>query len=254
MIKDLFPVKLALRPAKAFSEMAEGGTGWAWPLGIYAASTLSSALLLANIPPEFMAKLSSDLPLPSGGTFASYLAAGLPGGLGFAAVVCALLSAFAAFMAGGRLVFRFLLLAAGVAAYCAFFIFRMNQRAAGWPGWAAAFAALLFIAWAAHRKPSAWLELAQAALAICLFSLASDALTAVGVMAGSARLCVAAEYLFSFLSLAWLVKAARAITGLSAPRVFSALLPALIGALAFAFSLLALGVISPKVFLTLMLM
>jgi hypothetical protein len=254
MIKDLFPLKLALKPSAAFAGLAEGRTGWAWPLGIYAAATLSSALLLANLPPEFMARLASDLPMPAGGGFASYLAAGLPGGLGFAALFCALLAVFSAFIGRGRLVFRFLLLCACAAAYGAFFAVRMNLRAGGWPGWAAAAAALLFAAWAARRAPGTWLKLVQAALAVCLFSLASDAVTAIGVLADSTRLCVGAEYFFSLLSLVWLVKAAGAVTGLSAPRAFAALLPALLAAFAFAFSLLALGAISPKVFMALMLM
>jgi hypothetical protein len=254
MIKDSFPFRLTFRPAELFADMAAGRTGWGWPCAIYAAATLSSALLMADLPADFMARLASDLPVPAGGTFASYMAAGLPGGIGFAAVFCALLSVFAAFLQRGRLVGRFLLLAAGVGAYAVFFVARMNMHASGWPGWAAAAAALAFTAWGAYRSPSAWLKLLQAALATCLFSLASDLATAAGAAADSVQFCVGAEYFFSFLSLIWLVKAARAVTGLSAPRTLVALLPALIGALAMAFSLLALGVIGPKVFLALMLM
>jgi hypothetical protein len=254
MIKNFFPVKLTLRPADTFAETAAGRTGWAWPLGLYAASTLSSALLLANIPADFMARLSSDLPIPAGGTFTSYLGAGLPGGLAFAAVLCALLSACASFLRGGRLFLRFLALCGATAAYEAFFIVRMNMRLYSGAGWAAAAAALVFCAWAVYREPGTWAKLAQAALAVCLFALASDLVTGLGVLVDSTRVCVAAEYFFSFLSLVWLVKAARAIADISAPRAFAALLPALAGALAFVFSLLALGVISQKVFLTLMLM
>ena len=56
MLKDIFPVKLIFRPTDTFTEIARGRTGWAWPLGIYAAAAIASAALLAAAPPEFLAK------------------------------------------------------------------------------------------------------------------------------------------------------------------------------------------------------
>ena len=66
MLKDIFPVKFIIRPSAAFAEIAEGKAGWAWPLAVYAASIISSALLLSAVPAEFMARASSDLPTPGG--------------------------------------------------------------------------------------------------------------------------------------------------------------------------------------------
>jgi hypothetical protein len=254
MIKDSFPVKLLLKPSETFTAIAEGKTGWAWPLALFAASAVSSALLLALVPADFMAAASSDLPAPSGLGFFSYLAAGLPGGLGFAFFFCALLSDFSSLLKTGRLMLRAPLPLAGVAAYALFFIVRLNAHAGGAAGWAVAGGTLCFSVWAALWYRKTWLGLMQAFFAVSLFTILSDLAGGAAALAGSTGAYKVSEYFFAFISVAWLLKAACAMTGLSGARAFSALLPAMLGAAAFAFSLLTLGVIKPEVFQLLLLM
>ena len=254
MIKDSFPFKLLLKPAETFSAIAKGETGWAWPLAIFAASVLSSALLLSLAPAEFMAAASTDLPAPAGLGFTVYLATGLPGGLGFAFFFCALLSDFSSLLKSGRLMLRAPLPLAGVGVYAVFFIARMNARAGGAAGWAVAAAALIFSIWAALWYRKTWLGLMKAFFAVSIFTILADLAGGAAALAGSTGAYKVSEYLFAILSLAWLLKAACAVTGLSGARAFSALLPAMLGAAAFAFSLLTLGVIKPEVFQLLLLM
>ena len=254
MIKDSFPFKLLLKPAETFSAIARGETGWAWPLAIFAASVLSSALLLSLAPAEFMAAASTDLPAPAGLGFTVYLATGLPGGLGFAFFFCALLSDFSSLLKSGRLMLRAPLPLAGVGVYAVFFIARMNARAGGAAGWAVAAAALIFSIWAALWYRKTWLGLMKAFFAVSIFTILADLAGGAAALAGSTGAYKVSEYLFAILSLAWLLKAACAVTGLSGARAFSALLPAMLGAAAFAFSLLTLGVIKPEVFQLLLLM
>lgn len=253
MLKDIFPARLIFRPSDTFTEIARGRTGWAWPLGIYAAATVASAALLAAAPPEFLAKAAGGLPPPAGG-FTVYLLTGLPGGLAFAFFSCALLSGFASVLRSGRLMFRVPLPAAAAAVYAFFFVARYNAGAAGPAGWAAAACALGLAAWAALREPRAYLRLVKAFLSLSVFAAAASAAGAAALLAGMPDAYPAAEYFLSFLSVAWLVKAAITLTGLSAARAFAAAVPALLGAAAFAFSLLALGLVGPEVFHLLLLM
>ena len=254
MIKDSFPVKLLLKPAETFSAIAGGETGWAWPLGIFAASVTATALLLSLAPAQFLAAASTDLPAPAGLMFTDYLAAGLPGGLGFAFFFCALLSDFTSLLKSGRLMLRAPLPLAGVTAYALFFIIRLNARAGGAAGWAIAAAALLFSVWAAFWYRKTWLGLMKAYLAVSVFSIIAALAGGAAALAGSTGAYKVSEYLFAILSLVWLLKAAGAMTGLSGARSFCALVPAMLGAAAFAFSLLTLGLIKPELFQLLLLM
>ncbi len=254
MLKDSFPVKLLLKPAETFTDIAAGRTRWAWPLALFAASTVSSALLLSLVPADFMAAASSDLPAPSGLGFLNYLAAGLSGGLGFAFFFCALLSDFSSLLKSGRLMLRAPLPLAGVAAYALFFIVRLNAHSAGAVGWVVAGGTLCFSVWAALWYRKVWLGLLQAFFAVSLFTILSDLAGGAAALTGSTGAYKASEYLFAFISVAWLLKAACAVTGLSGARAFSALLPAMLGAAAFAFSLLTLGIIKPEIFQLLLLM
>jgi hypothetical protein len=254
MIKDFFPVKIISRPTETFAEIAAGRTGWAWPLGLYFASTLSSSILLADIPAEFLARASAGLPMPAGKGFLACFTAGLPGGIGFAFFSCALITGFSSLLRSGRLMFRVPLPAAGAAAYAFFFVARLHTRAAGAAGWLAAGAALALTLRAALKERHAWLTLLKAFLSISVFTITADLAGAAAVLAGAPDAYRAAEYFFSFISLVWLIRAAAAITGLSAARAFAAVVPALLGTFAFAFSLLALGLLGPDVFQILLLM
>lgn len=253
MIKDSFPLRVIFRPAETFSEIASGRTGWAWPLGLYVFSSLSSAALLAAAPAEFLAKTAGGLPPPAGG-FTGYLFTGLPGGLAFAFFSCALVSGFAAILRSGRLMWRVPLPAAATAVYAFFFIARHNARASGPSGWAAAAAALGLASRAALRDSRAYLQLVKAFLSLSVFAAAADLSGATAALAGSCAAYMAAEYFFSFISLIWFVKAVTRICGLPAARASAAVVPALLGAAAFAFSLLALGLLGPEVFQLLLLM
>jgi len=253
MLKHSFPVKIIFRPSEAFAELAEGRTGWAWPLGLYAAATLATAALLAAAPADFLAATAGGLPPPAGG-FAFYFFTGLPGGLAFAFFSCALLAGFASVLRSGRLMLRVPLPAAAAAIYAFFFIARYNARSAGPLGWAAAAAALGLAAWAALRDLRAYLRLVKAFLSLSVFTAAAALAGAAALLAGAPEVYKAAEYFLSFVSLVWLVKAAAAVTGLCAARACAAAIPALLGAAAFAFSLMALGLVGPEVFQLLLLM
>lgn len=254
MIKNTFPARLLLKPSETFAAIAAGTAGWAWPLALFAAAAVSSALLLALVPADFMAAASSDLPAPSGLGFFSYLSAGLAGGLGFACFFCALLADFSSLLKSGRLMLRAPLPLLGVAVYAVFFIVRMNAHSAGAAGWVVAGGTLCFSVWAALWYRKVWLGLLKAFFAVSLFTVLADLAGGAAALAGSTGAYKASEYFFAFVSVAWLIKAACAVTGLSGARAFSALLPAMLGAAAFAFSLLTLGVIKPEVFQLLLLM
>jgi len=253
MIKDSFPVKLLFRPSEVFAELGAGGRGWAWPLGLYAAATAASALLITSLPAEFLARASSDLPAPGGMNFSGALAAGLPGGLAFNAFFCALTAAFAVFLSKGRLMFRLPAPAAAVAAYAFFFILRLDEAAGGAAGWLAAGAALAFAVWAALRGRAVFPALLKLLLALSVFALLSDLVCAAAALADAPAAYKTAEYAFAFLSLGWLVRGAAAVCGLPSAKVFAALLPALLGAAAFAFSLHTMGLISSEIFQMLLL-
>jgi len=253
MFKNIFPVKIIFRPAEAFAEIAEGRAGWAWPLGLYAAATLATAALLAAAPADFLAATAGGLPPPAGG-FPVYFFTGLPGGLAFAFFSCALLAGFAVILRSGRLMLRVPLPAAAAAVYAFFFIARYNAHAGGPADLAVAAAALGLAAWAALRDLQAYLRLVKAFLSLSVFSAAAALAGAAALLASAPGAYKAAEYFISFISLVWLIRAASAITGLSTPRALAAAVPALLGTAAFAFSLLALGLVGPEFFQLLLLM
>lgn len=253
MIKNSFPVKLILRPSEAFADLGSGAAGWGWPLGLFALAAVSSAALLALVPPAFLAEAAAGLP-PKSGSFSAYLPAGLAGGALFALFSCALLAGFSRLLASGRLMFRVPLPAAAVAAYAFFFVARHNAGAAGPSGWLAAAAALGMAALAAFRAGGAYPALLKAFLSLSVFALLGDACGAVAALAGSAALYTGAEYAFSFLSIAWLARAVCVICGVSVPRAFAAAIPALLGAAAFAFSLMTLGLIPADMFQLMLMM
>lgn len=248
MITDSFPIKLVLRPLETFEEIRSGAVGWGWPLGIYAAAAVASALLITSLPPDFLARASSDLPSAGKLGLAGALAAGLPGGLVFNAFFCALTAAFAVFLSRGRLMFRLPLPAAAVAGYAFFFILRLDEAAGGAAGWLAAGAALAFAARAALRDRAVFAALLKLLLALSVFALLSDLACAAAALADAPRAYKASEFVFAFLSLGWLVRGVSGSAGVPAAKAFAAVLPALLGAAAFAFSIHTLGLISSEVF------
>ena len=254
MLKELFPIKLLFRPAEVFSELASGTTGWGWPLALYAASVLSSSLLLSLVPASFLAAASPDLPAAPGMSFPGYLAAGLPGGLAFAVFFCALLCAFAGWLRSGRLMFRLPVPASVAAGYGFFFVLRLHARWGDWAGWLAAAAALSFALRSAWTYRRMYPALLKALLAISLFTALSNLAGGAAAAAGSPEAYKWTTYLFAFIALAWLTKAAAAIADVTPARAFAAAVPALLGTAAFFFSLSALGAISPETFQALLMM
>ena len=254
MLKNFFPIKLLLAPSETFAEIGSGRCGWGWPLGLYGAATAASALLITSVSPDFLARASSDLRLSGGQSFAGALAAGLPGGLAFNAFFGALLAAFAAFLAQGRLMLRLPVPAAAVAGYAFFFILRLDLAAGGAAGWLAAGSALAFAAWAALRDLAGFSALLKLLLALSVFALISDLGCAAAALADSPRAYKAVELVFSVLSLVWLVRGAAGLCGVPGAKAFAAALPALLGAAAFAFSLYTLGLLSTEVFEMLLLL
>lgn len=254
MPKDLFPLKMLLRPGEAFSAAAAGRTGWAWPLALYAAAILSSSLQLTLVPASFLAEAAPDFPAAPVMTFRGYLAAGLPGCLLFALFFSALLCAFTKLLGAGRLMFRLPVPAAGVAAYALFFLFRFHARLGPAAGWLAAAAALGFALWSAYAGRREYPALLKAMLAVSLFTVLSNLAAGGAAAAGSPKAYLLAEYTFAFVSLAWLTKAAAAITGVTTARAFAAAVPALLGTAAFFFSLSALGLLGADTLQVLLLM
>lgn len=254
MMKDSFLFKLLFRPGEAFEALNSGAAGWGWPLGLFALSAASSAALLAWAPPDFLAASGTALPDAGNGGFGFYLAAGLAAGVLFSAFACALLAGFSEALASGRLMLRVPLPAAAVAAYAFFFAARRGAAPPGTVGWLVAAAAAGLTAWAAFRARRGMPALLKAFLAVSAFTVLSDACGAAAALAGSASFYTGAQYFFSFVSIAWLVKASAVLRGISSPRALAAAVPALLGAAAFAFSLAALGVLPPKLFQLVLLM
>ena len=120
MLKNIFPVRILLKPSEVFAQIAAGRTGWGWPLGLYAASVSCSAFLLSVLPPQFIADSFGGVALPQGGGFWFYVGGSLPGGFLFPLLAGALLSAFTVFLREGRLSLRLALaaLATGACQAC----------------------------------------------------------------------------------------------------------------------------------------
>ncbi len=269
-------MKFLFRPPSAFSGMISGRTGWFWPLAFYAAGTAGSMLLAALLPREFLLA-AEGLPLPAGPLSAGGLAAGLAAGLVFNVYFCALLAVFAAFLSEGRIVLRLPPLIGALAAYFLLFILRLyNQRGGtvGWMGhlgawyplpaaahgrfnwtasWLAAAGAAAFGAWSAFRFRSILPALLKLTLAASLFAVLSCLPEWVAAAAGSPAVYKAGEYVFSLLAVIWLTWGTAAATGASAPKAFSAVVLALMGAALFSFSLFALGLMGKDMFQLLLL-
>ena len=253
MFKDVFPVKLIFKPAETFSALAAGEIGWGWPLALSGASAAASAFTLCSLPPEFLAEVTSGVKLAPGRGFLWYLSVGLPGGLGFTLFFCVLLAAFLPYIKAGRLPVRLALLMLGTGAYGFFFLLPFKTAAYTL---AARLLAALAAAFAIRTAAVSRLfcaRLAKAVLALSILTLAADAVGAAAALAGSVIAYNAGQYFFAALALAYTVKAAAAFSGASAARAAAAVVPAMLAAAAFLFSLSALGLLSPEIFQTLLL-
>ncbi|OGR52075.1 MAG: hypothetical protein A2049_09690 [Elusimicrobia bacterium GWA2_62_23] len=253
MMTNLFPFRLLFRPGAAFEDLAAGRVGWAWPAALWALGTLSSAALLAWAPRDFLAATAAGLPPPDGG-FASYALQGLAGGLLFSVFSCALLAGFSRLLAGGRLMLRVPLPAGAAALYALAFLALRAAPAFKPAGWLLLLAVIFLAALGAYLQRAVYPALLKVFLALSVFALASDLLGLLALAAGSPDAYKVVEYAVSAASLLWLVRAVAAVTGLSAARSAAAAVPALLGAAAFAFSLLTLGLLSPEVFQLLLMM
>jgi hypothetical protein len=252
-MKDLLPVKLLLNPAGAFEDFRSGAAGWGWPGALFALSTFSSAALLALAPAEFLAKSAAGLP-PPGGNLGSYFLGGLAGGLLFALFSTALLAAFSAVLRDGRLMLRVPLPPAAVAGYAFFFLALRAMPQARPLGWLAMLAALAAAVFYALKEKAVFPGLLKIFLALSIFALATDLAGALAALAAAPQAYQALEYAVSFISLVWLVRGVSTLTGLPAARSAAAAVPAILGAAAFAFSLMALGLLPADYFQLLLMM
>ncbi len=252
MPREFFPVKLILNPAGTFAAMAEGKTGWLWPLGIYTLSAAVSSALLGYIPPEFTQAAFQGASLPAGRGMLFCFAVAFPGGLAFTAFACALMTAFAPFLKGGRLILRLPAAAACVGAIAMAAALRRGDPAFALPAALAAAAAAWFSVWAAMRRAGIFSALLKAALAVSLIALAGEVAGGAAALAGWKGAYEFAEYFFSFMSLVWIVKACSACTGATVPKSFVAAVLAVLGAAGLCFLLFSLGLITEDVFQTLL--
>lgn len=250
-MKDLFPLTLLISPSRAFGDIAAGRAGWGWPLLLCALSALASSALLAWAPPGFLAATAAGLP-PQDGSFLYYAGVSLAGEAGLALFACALLAGFSELLAGGRLMLRVPLPPLLAAGYAFFFLAARSEPALKGAAWPVFLAALAGAAWAARRAGARYPALLKLFLAVSVFSLLTAALGAVTAPLGLPSVHKAGEYALAFIALFWLGRGLCAVTGLSGARAAAALVPALLGTLAFVFSLMALGLISPAAFQLLM--
>lgn len=251
MNKYSFPLDIIRRPAKTFQEMDK--TGWAWPLGLYILSAAVSALLLATLPPEFIADSFEGISLPRGRGFVFYFLTSAPFGLLFTAFACALLAALAAFLRKGRLSLR---LPAAAAAVLASGILAVAARAPGFQrgaGLATVMAASGLAVWSAWSGREKYPAMLKTLLSLSVITLSGDICGGAAALAGSVPAYTAAQYFFSLLSLIWLAKAVSVIAAESLARAASAAVLALLAGAAFLFLLLNLGLMPPELFQVLML-
>lgn len=253
MMKNIFPVRILLKPSEVFAQIASGRTGWGWPLGLYAASASCSAFLLSVLPPQFIADSFEGVALPLGRGFWFYISVSLPGGFLFTLFLAALLSAFTVFLREGRLSLR-LALAALATGACGLLAAAAHGSAALRPaGLTAALAAGTFALWASLRDRKRYSSILKAMLSISALSLAADLAGGAAALAGSVGVYTATAYFFSFLSLIWLSKAAAAVYDSAIPRAANATVLAALGSMAFLFLLHNLRLLPPEVFQVLLL-
>lgn len=248
MLKNFFPVKVMLKPSESFARIAAGGTGWGWPLAVYALSAACSAFLLSVLPPQFIAESFEGAALPQGRNFWFYLGVSLPGGLLFSLFTCALLSALAGFLRSGRLSLRLPLAALGAGAYGLLAAAVHGSAALRPAGTAAALAAAGLASWAALKDGKRYSAALKALLAISALSLAADLAGGAAAYAGSIKVYAATAYFFSFLSLVWLAKAAAAVYDAALPRAAAAAVLAVLGSAAFLFLLYNLRLLPEELF------
>lgn len=248
MLNKIFPAKVLLKPSESFARIAAGGTGWGWPLGLYALSAACSAFLLSALPPQFIAGSFEGAALPQGRGFLFYLGVSMPGGLLFSLFTCALLSAFAGFLRSGRLSLRLPLAALGTGIYGLLAAAVHGSAALRPAGAAAALAAAGLASWAASRDVKRYSAALKALLAISVISLAADLAGGAAAYAGSIKVYSATAYFFSFLSLVWLAKAAAAVYDAALPRAAAAAVLAVLGSAAFLFLLYNLRLLPEALF------
>ncbi|PKM96772.1 MAG: hypothetical protein CVU79_11705 [Elusimicrobia bacterium HGW-Elusimicrobia-3] len=251
-MKDFFPFKVIFEPARTFAGMA--GTGWGWPLALYALSMTAAAALLAWLPPHFIAGALEGAALPPGRGFFFYLAVSLTGGGILTLFSCALLAAAARFLSAGRLALRLPLAAAAAGFFGIFSAAAQGSTALRPAGLAVAAAAALFAARAAWRDRSLFPSLLKALLALSALSLAGDLAGGLAALAGSQRAYAGVQYFFALVSLLWLAKAAAAVYAMSGARAMTAAVLALLGAMAALFLAFNLGLLPQDVFQVLLLL
>lgn len=251
-MKDFFPFKVIFEPARTFACMA--GTGWGWPLALYALSMTAAAALLAWLPPHFIAGALEGAALPPGRGFFFYLAVSLTGGGILTLFSCALLAAAARFLSTGRLALRLPLAAAAAGFFGIFSAVAQGSAAMRPAGLAVAAAAALFAAWAAWRDRSRFPSLLKALLALSVLSLAGDLAGALAALAGSGRAYAGTQYFFALVSLLWLAKAAAAVYSITGARAMTSAVLALLGAMAALFLAFNLGLLPQDVFQVLLLL
>lgn len=253
-MKDFFPFKVIFEPARTFAGMA--ATGWGWPLALYALSMTTAAALLAVLPPHFIAGALEGAALPQDRGFFFYLAVSLTGGGILTLFSCALLAAAARFLSAGRLALRLPLAAAAAGAFGILSAAAQGSAATRPAGLAVAAvaAAALFAAWAAWRDRELFPSLLKALLALSALSLAGDLAGALAALAGSGRAYAGTQYFFAIVSLLWLAKAVSAVYSVTGARAMTAVVLALLGAMAALFLTFNLGLLHQDVFQVLLLL
>lgn len=244
MPKDLFPVKLLLKPAEVFAEIAAGRAGWGWPLALYAASVASSAAMLRWLPPQFLAEVSGGAGPSAGHGFGWYLAVGLPGGLAFNLLFSACLCLFLPFVKAGRLPYRLAALALGTGAYGFFFLLPFAGQAFYAAKWLAVLLALTLTVRAATARPAVCRSVFHTLLALSLLTLGAEAAGALAALAGSANAYLTGQLAFAGAALVYLGKAGAQYFETTTAKASVAALAAMIAALVFFSSLGAIGLLS----------
>lgn len=253
MLKDFFPVRVILRPAEVFARIADGRTGWGWPLALYALSITSSTFLLSVLPPQFIAEAFDGAAPPQGRGFGFFLLVAMPGGLLFSLLTCALLSALTGFLRIGRLSLRLPFAALAALAYAILSAAVHNLPGLRPVGIAAALGAAGLASWAVLRDKKRCAAMLKALFALSAINLLSDLTGGIAALSGSVKGYTASEYFFSLLSLIWLAKAAAAVYDTSRPRAVSAAVLAILSSVAFLLLLSSLRLLSPDIFKVLLL-
>lgn len=245
--KDFFPLKVILQPSEVFARIAAGGTGWGWPLALYALSITGSAFMLSALPPQFIAETFDGATPPQGRGLGFFLLVAMPGGLLFSILASALLSALAGFLRIGRLSLRLPFAALAALAYAILSAAMHDLPGLRAAGIAAALVAAGLASWAAMRDGKRCAAMLKALLALSVISLLSDLAGGIAALAGSVKGYTASEYFFSLLSLLWLAKAATAVYDISRPRAVSAAVLAILGSAAFLLLLSNLRLLPPDI-------